>query len=424
MSSEESDDDCKSFVSGKSIGGSSAHACPYPNCDKFFGRPSRLKTHILSHTGGKPFKCTVKSCNKSYARNAHLKRHMEISHSEQKEALNERLPCQQCDSTFANKYSLAKHVQKSHVESKTEYVCDQCHLKFTKRKYLKQHRSDLHPNLVKPHQCQHCEKRFLYPTKLRQHIKYQHKTYNCQVCPESFDKWSLYRKHCKTHKKPRVCPECQKEFTNKSNYDKHLDTHREERTIVFCPVKPCKRFYTEEKNLKAHIQTYHEGLRLPCTVQGCNERFVSRGTRKRHLKTFHSAADQEKKEKVSCPRKPRKDKGFSKSSAIVQLSGIQLDEKTSKTLAQSAGKVVLDPQKLDSEIQKLNESSLGLDSDGSETETDLEIPDGKSEVLPIFIPSRQIAMESSSDDEESDVNENTKNNTSAEKKIDFSMFMM
>lgn len=57
------------------------HPCPHADCDKFFNRPSRLKTHLLIHTGERPYKCQVEGCDSSYARKEHLKRHVHNCHN-------------------------------------------------------------------------------------------------------------------------------------------------------------------------------------------------------------------------------------------------------------------------------------------------------------------------------------------------------
>ena len=121
-------DASKSYVSGRSHGSSSIHACPYSNCDKFFTRPWRLQVHIRTHTGERPFKCDVKSCGKSFVRNAHLKRHFENSHIVTTIIPNV-IPCPQCNLTFAKKDSLKKHQSKCHGNHNIErntFACYAC----------------------------------------------------------------------------------------------------------------------------------------------------------------------------------------------------------------------------------------------------------------------------------------------------------
>ena len=74
--------------------------CPYPNCDKTFSRPSRLKAHEFSHTGEKPFKC---HCGKAYARSFHLQRHMKTHQPIQDQPKKPVLNCSDCGAQFANR---------------------------------------------------------------------------------------------------------------------------------------------------------------------------------------------------------------------------------------------------------------------------------------------------------------------------------
>ena len=96
----------------------------FADCNKFFNRPHRLKTHLLSHTGEKPFVCEVSGCNRAYARTEHLKRHVANSHKKSEDTLeggtNESslinsakflLSCSKCPKEFASQDSLKKHMK-------------------------------------------------------------------------------------------------------------------------------------------------------------------------------------------------------------------------------------------------------------------------------------------------------------------------
>ena len=49
-------------------------------CKKIFNDTSKMKRHLLSHTGIKPVQCT--KCSSSFLRREHLKRHMKTLHNE------------------------------------------------------------------------------------------------------------------------------------------------------------------------------------------------------------------------------------------------------------------------------------------------------------------------------------------------------
>ena len=155
-SSDDSEDDTRSVISKRSLGSSSVHACSYEGCNAFFSRPSRLKTHFLTHTQERPYKCQVQGCGKSYARNAHLKRHTDKSHTSK--ASNEELKDSENDNPVDTIF-------------KNSHECSECKERFAKRIILKKHREKFHPEIERKHICDECGKRFLYPRQLRAHLK-------------------------------------------------------------------------------------------------------------------------------------------------------------------------------------------------------------------------------------------------------------
>ncbi|ORY47858.1 hypothetical protein BCR33DRAFT_714911 [Rhizoclosmatium globosum] len=55
---------------------SKANACTHPGCNKAFPTGAALKSHILMHTGDRPFQCSVPNCGKAYTTNNRLNIHM------------------------------------------------------------------------------------------------------------------------------------------------------------------------------------------------------------------------------------------------------------------------------------------------------------------------------------------------------------
>ena len=51
------------------------HGCTWPNCGKVFVKPSRLKLHVRSHTGEKPYACHWDECDFRTSRAGDLKAH-------------------------------------------------------------------------------------------------------------------------------------------------------------------------------------------------------------------------------------------------------------------------------------------------------------------------------------------------------------
>ncbi|VDL90553.1 unnamed protein product [Schistocephalus solidus] len=56
------------------------HLCPYPGCGKAYSKLNKLREHVRSHTGERPYVCEHPGCNASFIRLYGLKRH-QLTHS-------------------------------------------------------------------------------------------------------------------------------------------------------------------------------------------------------------------------------------------------------------------------------------------------------------------------------------------------------
>ncbi|CAH8594575.1 unnamed protein product [Dicrocoelium dendriticum] len=55
------------------------HACPYPNCGKAYSKMNKLKEHVRSHTGERPYVCREPGCGAAFIRLYGVRRH-ELTH--------------------------------------------------------------------------------------------------------------------------------------------------------------------------------------------------------------------------------------------------------------------------------------------------------------------------------------------------------
>ncbi|XP_052282201.1 transcription factor IIIA-like [Dreissena polymorpha] len=247
-------------------------------CNKTFKKRSRLEIHSRSHTGERPYVCDFEGCNNSYKRVDHLRRHEYTTHKPQN-AVDIRCEESDCEAQFSSWDNLNKHIKRCH--EKQVYTCHiaGCKAEFRKHRLLKEHKLEVHSQGAK-YLCQEpgCGKSFSLGHQYRRHMK-THEGYICSECNEKFDKWSLLLKHRKRqHLKSCVhrCDKCQKSFAQKQWLTQHMVVHEAFRTVVVCPYENCNREYLDQRNLNAHVRSYHEGKKFSCDHDGCNRSFATK----------------------------------------------------------------------------------------------------------------------------------------------------
>ncbi|XP_018571596.1 zinc finger protein 883-like [Anoplophora glabripennis] len=114
---------------GKKKTNSEEKKCICPQCGKQLHSVSYLKTHLLTHTGEKPYECNI--CGNRFTVLRSLNHHLNI-HKGVKP-----YQCTQCDKAFRTSGSLRKHILLHTGER--PFKCTSCEKGFIRRSHLKRH---------------------------------------------------------------------------------------------------------------------------------------------------------------------------------------------------------------------------------------------------------------------------------------------
>ncbi|KAJ3643958.1 hypothetical protein Zmor_011171 [Zophobas morio] len=289
--------------------------CKVVGCIASFSKNRKLVNHLKRHSGERPFACDEEGCDKTYTNSSHLQRHKKNSHGPKTET--ERVMCNYdgCGTTFANMYSLKKHCTRKHNSEHYPFKCGECSQGFDRKKQL-QHHMYLHTGEAM-FSCDKCNMKFTTNYYLNKH-KRHHRDYYCD-CGEVFYRWSLLLAHRKIcHKKQYACDICDKVFSEERNMKNHKLIHvdQSQRKVFVCGYPDCKRFFFYKRNLKYHIENFHQKINahktFKCTYPKCQVVLKTKQSRRQHLERHF-------KWKMNKKRKIRRDKGQAKKSISSRL---------------------------------------------------------------------------------------------------------
>jgi len=200
------------------------HICSV--CQKAFRVAGRLKRHMLTHTGEKPYTC--QDCGGRYRSSTYLKKHIRRLHAGDAAQENNHV-CSVCGKAFPENALLNIHMR-IHTGEKP-YKCETCGKAFAQKAALDIHRtvhsSEMH------FVCSTCGKRFKRDCALRRHnlIHTGEQPFECSVCKMRFNQSNSMQRHMLTHtgEKPYSCSDCRMRFTQSGG----LASHR----LRYCPER-------------------------------------------------------------------------------------------------------------------------------------------------------------------------------------------
>lgn len=204
-------------------------------CTECGVRSSHMKqhiSHVVKHTGEKPFKCRVLDCTGGLASWDDLKEHLKTAHYKGKKYI-----CEVCGKKFDLRTLLNKHVLDHHKNMDKVYACSYCDSTFPKRFKVVNHEKLHNPGNDRLLKCEYCDKQFLNGNGRKFHKIKEHgvrvlagkdnanEFFTCVKCFSSFKDEGSFKDHKETCSfvvnENFKCRFCSQKFQEQYAYQDH-----------------------------------------------------------------------------------------------------------------------------------------------------------------------------------------------------------
>jgi len=265
--------------------------CTCPICKKTSMGVNRHWEHTFIHDKVPRFKCPVcdRRVNKVQNLKDHIKRHLGPE-SKTKE-------CELCDKKFCPA-DIYKHMKMVHGKHDAKYHCNICKKSFPVMHKLKHHQ-EIHTDKEEwTYNCEECPAVFPSDSRLSQHLKSTHQqtTALCFECGKNFQNKFILQAHIKNiHGEDYArfqCTSCGIKVTTLFAARKHYRVEHKDKPFS-CNV--CKKVFSKEGSLHAHLNKYHPKLCAEVTESGrveypcafCGKVYNKQVSRLRHMRFAH-----------------------------------------------------------------------------------------------------------------------------------------
>lgn len=252
-------------------------ACHYKctACDNTCTELAEHETHVIMHTGEKPWKCRVLGCSCRFHDFPTLEGHL-LGHSDDKQFV-----CHICGQFFKDKETLTKHFP-NHSKKK-QFSCELCSAEFSSLKEKNSHLDQHDPAKDVLKKCDLCDSAFLNRALLNNHLRKVHsinltklpdisqRRLACDVCGKTYKSKGGLRDHYKNHTNERnhKCKYCSSTFKDNCDKVRHENLHDPgNEVLVECEL--CESTFLSMHFMNFHLRRDHGVAVL--NVKGSGER--------------------------------------------------------------------------------------------------------------------------------------------------------